>query len=56
MSNAGAGRIGNYEQCAFETSGQGTFQGNADSKPTIGQSGVLERVDEIKIEVSFKEK
>jgi dinuclear metal center YbgI/SA1388 family protein len=48
---AGAGRIGNYDRCSFRIPGTGTFLGNADSNPTIGQAGRLETVAEIRLEV-----
>ncbi len=51
MAEAGAGRLGNYEKCSFETQGTGTFQGNAQSNPTVGQPGVFERVSEVRLEM-----
>src|SRR5882724_10045446 len=47
---AGAGRIGNYTSCSFRSPGTGTFFGDENSNPTIGQSGQLERADEVRIE------
>jgi hypothetical protein len=51
MCAAGAGRIGNYTSCSFTTAGRGSFQGNEHSNPTIGKPGVLEFVDEVKLEM-----
>lgn len=51
MAAAGAGRLGNYEKCSFELQGTGTFQGNAQSNPTIGKAGVFERVREVRLEM-----
>ncbi len=51
MTNAGAGVIGNYTQCSFRTEGIGTFQGNADASPALGQRGVVERVTESRVEM-----
>lgn len=48
--HAGAGRIGAYEQCSFGSMGQGTFFGNDQSHPTIGQPGRRETVEEWKLE------
>lgn len=49
---AGAGEIGKYRECSFNTPGTGTFKPGADADPAIGQaSGPREQVDEIKIEV-----
>ena len=51
LSNAGAGKIGNYEFCSFSTRGVGRFKGNEKSNPTIGKSGAYEAAEEEKIEV-----
>ncbi len=48
---AGAGNIGNYSHCSFSTTGQGTFMGNDDSKPSLGQKKVLHAEKEEKIEM-----
>ena len=50
LFDAGAGRIGNYSSCSFRLVGTGTFFGEAGSEPTVGQSGRLEKVDEIRLE------
>lgn len=49
--NAGAGHIGNYSHCSFRSSGTGTFWGNEESKPTLGQPGRLESAAEYRLEV-----
>jgi dinuclear metal center YbgI/SA1388 family protein len=51
--DAGAGHIGNYSEASFKTVGTGTFRGNEQSDPTIGQPGSFEQVDEGKLEVIF---
>lgn len=49
---AGAGDIGKYRQCSFNTPGTGTFKPDADADPKIGKAGgPREWVDEVKIEV-----
>ena len=48
---AGAGRIGEYEACSFETLGIGQFRALEQANPTLGKRGVLEKVDELKIEM-----
>ncbi len=48
---AGAGRIGDYQQCSYRVSGQGTFFGADETNPAVGKRGRLERVNEIRIEV-----
>lgn len=51
LSRAGAGHIGNYEQCSFITGGTGTFKGNDHSNPFIGQAGKLEHTPEARLEM-----
>ncbi|WP_111412600.1 NGG1p interacting factor NIF3 [Billgrantia lactosivorans] len=47
----GAGRIGDYEACCFETRGSGQFRPLAGANPHIGTVGDLERVEELKVEL-----
>ncbi len=54
MFNAGAGRIGNYEKCAFEYSGLGQFKPLPGATPFIGKEGELEVVEELKVEMVCK--
>ena len=49
--NAGAGVIGNYRNCSFYLQGTGTFHGNEASNPAVGESGRLEKVEEVRLEV-----
>ena len=51
---AGAGKIGNYENCSFNSEGTGTYQGNDNSNPVIGEKHELVHASEIKIEVTFE--
>jgi len=48
---AGGGIIGEYENCSFRSSGEGTFKGSAKSNPHVGKKNYLEKVDEIRLEV-----
>ncbi|KPC26421.1 Uncharacterized protein ABJ99_0515 [Pseudomonas syringae pv. cilantro] len=48
---AGAGRIGAYDQCAWQVLGHGQFRPLDGSQPFIGQSGEVERVEEWKVEL-----
>ncbi|SFD54789.1 dinuclear metal center protein, YbgI/SA1388 family [Lentibacillus persicus] len=50
MSRKGAGHIGDYSHCTFQSQGQGTFKPLEGSDPYIGAQGELEFVDEVKIE------
>lgn len=47
----GAGRIGDYEACCFETRGTGQFRPLQGAMPHIGSVGNLERVAELKVEL-----
>ncbi len=51
--SAGAGCIGNYDNCSFNSTGFGTFRGNSDSKPFVGEAGELHVEREEKIEIIF---
>ncbi|WP_159634478.1 Nif3-like dinuclear metal center hexameric protein [Sphingobacterium composti Ten et al. 2007 non Yoo et al. 2007] len=53
LFNAGAGSIGDYDQCSYNTSGYGTFRPLEGANPAIGEVGAHERVEETKIEVIF---
>ncbi|PCI07905.1 MAG: NGG1p interacting factor NIF3 [Gammaproteobacteria bacterium] len=51
LFKAGAGRIGNYGSCCWQTDGIGQFLPLSGSEPTIGNTDKLEHVYEIKIEM-----
>ena len=51
MFDAGAGKIGDYDCCCWQTSGQGQFRPLEGSSPTIGQRDRIETVAELKIEM-----
>lgn len=54
MGAAGAGRIGDYEACAFVMEGTGYFKPGDKATPAIGEAGgELESVDERRIEVEL---
>ncbi|MCF8563352.1 Nif3-like dinuclear metal center hexameric protein [Alicyclobacillus tolerans] len=52
---AGAGHIGNYSSCTFNTPGQGTFLPLQGTNPFIGEAGKLERVQEVRLETVVPE-
>ncbi len=52
---AGAGKIGQYEQCSYRLKGTGTFFGSDSTNPTVGQKGRLEEVAEWRLEVVVSE-
>lgn len=51
LFEAGAGRIGNYEHCAWQVLGQGQFRPLAGSRPFIGAQDALETVAEYRVEM-----
>lgn len=51
MFSAGAGSLGNYRNCSFESDGLGQFKPVDGARPYIGKEGKTERVDETKVEV-----
>lgn len=53
LFRAGAGNIGNYDNCSFNTEGKGTYRGNEDSNPTLGVKGELHEEQETQISVTF---
>lgn len=50
LFTAGAGRIGDYEQCSYRLAGEGTFFGTESTNPKLGQRGRLEKVAETRLE------
>jgi dinuclear metal center YbgI/SA1388 family protein len=54
LFEAGAGKIGNYEDCSFNSQGIGTYMGNENSNPEIGERFEFVETQEIKIEVIFE--
>jgi dinuclear metal center YbgI/SA1388 family protein len=53
LYQAGAGNIGNYQNCSFRTEGIGTFKPTGAANPHIGILGQDEEVAENRIEVVF---
>ncbi len=54
LFKAGAGSIGNYDNCSFNTEGYGTYRGNKNSNPAIGEKGKLHTENETFISVIFE--
>lgn len=54
LFDAGAGKIGNYEDCSFNSKGIGTYMGNENSNPQLGERFEFVEGEEIKIEVTFE--
>jgi dinuclear metal center YbgI/SA1388 family protein len=47
---AGAGHIGNYDECSFNAEGFGTFRAGDNADPYVGEKGKEHREKELKIE------
>ena len=55
MFEAGAGRVGNYDCCAWQTRGEGQFRPLDGSMPFLGNQGQIETVIEYKLELVCEE-
>jgi len=55
MFASGAGHIGNYDNCSFNASGEGSFRALEGSKPFVGEKGKTHFEPEIKIETIVPE-
>lgn len=53
LFEAGAGNIGNYSDCSFNLSGIGTFKGNEQSNPAVGEKNILHHEKETQVGVIF---
>ena len=47
---AGAGRVGDYDRCAWQVLGEGQFRALPGAQPFIGKVGALEQVAEYRVE------
>jgi len=54
LFKAGAGHIGNYENCSFSSGGIGTYIPNENANPSVGSIGKLQEESETAISVSFE--
>ena len=50
---AGAGVIGNYDQCSFNAPGEGTFRGSEETNPYVGKKGELHFEKELRVETIY---
>ena len=49
----GAGHIGNYSECSFNSEGTGTFKAGEGTNPFVGEKGKQHQENEVKIEAVF---
>ena len=54
LFNSGAGNIGNYDKCSFVLEGVGSFRGNENSNPFIGEKNKLSLEKESRLELIFE--
>lgn len=55
MFDAGAGRIGHYDQCSWQVLGRGQFRPMDGSHPFVGQQGEREALEEYRVELVCEE-
>ena len=51
LFSAGAGRIGSYDSCCWQAKGLGQFRALEGSAPYVGHQGIVEQVEEYKVEL-----
>lgn len=51
MYAAGAGKVGKYDRCSFQTTGTGTYRPGDEARPWQGKRGHQEEATEIRVEV-----
>lgn len=52
--DAGAGHIGNYDHCSFNMEGTGTFRGNEETDPYVGEPLKEHHEKEVRIELIYR--
>ena len=53
LFEAGAGHIGNYDSCSFNQTGTGSFRGNEQTNPYVGEKNQLHFEEETRVETIF---
>ena len=53
LFKVGAGKIGNYDACSYNSEGYGTFRANEHANPFVGEKSEIHREKEIRTEVIF---
>lgn len=52
---AGAGKIGNYDHCCFQSEGTGQFRPLANANPFVGTVGAVETCKEWRVEMVLED-
>ena len=50
---AGAGHIGNYDMCSYNTEGKGSFRAGEETNPFVGNKGKVHFEQEVRVETIF---
>jgi hypothetical protein len=53
LFEAGAGHIGNYDECSYNSEGYGTFRAGDGTNPHVGEKGIQHTQAEVRIETVF---
>lgn len=53
LFRAGAGHIGDYDECSYSSEGTGTFKANESTNPFVGTKGKRHSEAEVKLEMIF---
>jgi len=53
LFEAGAGTIGNYDQCSFSSEGIGTFRASENANPTLGKIDKIHHEKETQIQLTY---
>lgn len=51
LFSAGAGSVGDYDECSFNLTGVGTFRAGEGTDPFVGKQGEMHKEDETRVEV-----
>jgi dinuclear metal center YbgI/SA1388 family protein len=54
LYQAGAGALGDYDECSFVTEGTGSFRGNENSQPHLGKQMIREELEEVQLNLVFQ--
>ena len=56
LFEAGAGKIGQYDECSFMNTGEGTYKAGEGANPFLGEIGVQHQESETQIHITFEKR
>lgn len=56
MLEAGAGKLGGYDYCCWQTKGLGQFRAGKENNPFVGEIGEIHKEEEWKVEFVVEDK